>query len=977
MVDFESGEKVQFPGGEGEIIKIEKRPDRADLLYVHTTDGGLKTVPADKKGVEPLASIADQLSLEQFDTGSRFDLLEKAVRLDLAYRFDRFISLEGNRIDVTPHQVEAAHEILSSHDQRYLIGDEVGLGKTIEAGIVIEELLARGRAERALIVTPASLKTQWQEEMKDKFDQEYVIYDRNYVNSVCQTASKDEVWEQDDLIITSIDFAKQDDMLEALENTEWDIAVFDEAHHLTARKENDGSLSKTDRYNVGEAVSPNTDALLFLTGTPHKGKHDQFYLMIDLLEPYRFEDEHDISPEKLRDVMIRRLKSNPNMVHSDGSPMFPEKKIHTRPVEFSEQEHRLYEDITDYLQNHYRLGEEQESHTAGFTMVIYQKRLVSSIRAIQRSLEKRARILRNGGQNGSLSLVVKKLLPQYRERPETLTDKQRERIEDELQEVSGGQGPEHLKKELEVLEGLIERARSINVDSKARELREFVEGLLSKDSDEKVLVFTEYTDTLEYLRDEVLDDHDIAQIHGSMGQQVRREQVEKFRNEANVMLATDAAREGINLQFAHIMINYDLPWNPIRIDQRMGRLHRYGQTRDVHIHNLFVNDTRESEILEQLIEKIDRIESDLGMHSDVLGMVLDDSDFDLEERIMDAVTNNESSKKVVDDLDRIIEERKEAVKTVQDNFLISDQFGESDLEEIQELIEESRKDHVGQSEVRELLELFFVEFDGEISERSDSRYSGEVFSIDVPGVIELSSDEIRGSYTRATFDQEIAKEDSNLEFLSVNHPVVQSIVEYCLDGNWIDGRTVVKRTADESAELGLKCNFRLSYETADGRNETEEFVSLYVSGDGDVWSEIPDSDSSISPDKVGDHPEIDPITKNARELIDVAKREAQHQVEAMAEEAEKEKEESVDIKRQHAERYFENAIDTWETRLEGYQRDHQKEKNMELPIRNAKSKLKELREQRKHEFEQLREEESVLPKAPELVNAAVIVPENT
>jgi len=181
-----------------------------------------------------------------------------------------------------------------------------------------------------------------------------------------------------------------------------------------------------------------------------------------------------------------------------------QRKIHTRPVDFSQQEHALYEDITDYLQNDYRLGEEQESHTAGFSMVIYQKRLVSSIRAIQRSLEKRARVLRNGGQQEELSQLVKKLLPEYRERPETLTDKQRERIEDELQKVSTGQDPEQLNQELEVLEGLIERTRSIEVDSKAQELREFIESLLNEDPDEKVLVFTEYTDTFEYLRDEVI-----------------------------------------------------------------------------------------------------------------------------------------------------------------------------------------------------------------------------------------------------------------------------------------------------------------------------------------------------------------------------------------------------------------------------------------------------------------------------------------
>lgn len=971
---FESGQRVQFPGGEGEIIKIEDRPGQGDLLYVHTPEGELKQLPADKQGIEPVAGVGDRLAARQFDTPSRFDLLQTAAKLDLAYRFDRFVSLEGNRIDVAPHQVEAAHEILTSHDHRYLIADEVGLGKTIEAGIVIEELLARGRAERVLVVTPASLQTQWQEEMKEKFDRDYVVYDRSYVDSVCQTRSKDDVWNHDDLVVTSIDFAKQDDVLEPLETTEWDVAVFDEAHHLTARRNSDGTLEKTDRYNVGEAVSPNTDALLFLTGTPHKGKHDQFYLLLDLLAPYRFEDEDDVSPEKLDDVMIRRLKSNPNMVHSDGSPMFPERHVHTLPVEFTPQEHRLYRDITEYLRSYYRLGEHQDAQAAGFSMVIYQKRLVSSIRAIRRSLEQRARLLRSGGHDGEFSPQVERLLPQYWDRPETLTDRQRARVEDELQRFATGRSSEHLERELEVLEELVERTRSIDVDSKAKTLREFVDGLFERDPDEKVLVFTEYTDTLEYLRDRVLDDYDVAHIHGRMSQRARRDELERFRDEANVMVATDAAREGINLQFAHIMVNYDLPWNPIRIDQRMGRLHRYGQDRDVHIYNLFVDDTRESRILEQLVAKIDRIESDLGIRSDVLGVVLDDEDFDLEQRIVEAVANDQPGETVVADLDEIIEERKEAVETIHDNFLISDQFGEADLEEVQALIDESRRDHVGQSEVRTLLELFVDEYGGDLSARTSWHHDDVVFSVDVPSVVEHGSDDVPGSYRRATFDREVAREDDSLEFLSVNHPLVQAVVEYCLDGDRLDGRVTVKRTADPTAPPGIRCNFRLGYETADGRDETEEFVPIYVTVDGAVRTEPPDVEDGVSPDSAAAIPTVLRVSEAAPSLVDRAKAEAQRRVERMAEDAEEEKRRSVEIKRRHAERYFENAIGTWESRLDDYRRDHGERKDMTLPVRQAKSKLRELREERNRTFERLHEEATVLPKTPELVNVAVLVP---
>ncbi|WP_323677698.1 helicase-related protein [Halorubellus sp. PRR65] len=973
--EFESGELVSFPGGEGEILKIEPQPSGADLLFVNTESNGLKTIPADQKGIEKQARVEDRIRTGQFDSANRFDLRSQATRLDMAYRFDRFLSLSGNRIDVTPHQVEAAYEILNSHDRRYLIGDEVGLGKTIEAGIIIEELLARG-ASRALIVTPASLKRQWKQEMADKFDRDFTIYDRETVNGI-KAMTSENVWEVNDLIITSIDFVKQagdDGIPEDFEKASWDVAVFDEAHHLTARRRSDGRKEPTNRYKVGESVSEKTDALLFLTGTPHKGKHDQFYFMMDLLEPYRFEDEHDISPEKLDELMIRRTKDNPNMVHSDGTPMFPEKEINTLSVEFTEEEDQLYEDITNYLRNEYRLGEDQESRAAGFSMVIYQKRLVSSIRSIQKSLEKRAATLRGDGRNG-LSTVVRSMLDQYRKNPETLTDQQRERVEEELQEVSGDQSEADRQQELETVMNLIERARAIDEDSKAAKLKSAIEKLLAEDPDEKVLIFTEYTDTLEYLRDEVLDAYDVAEIHGGMSQKHRQEQVEKFRRGANLMLATDAAREGLNLQFAHIMINYDLPWNPIRIDQRMGRLHRYGQDQKVNIYNLFIEDTRESDILQNLTVKIDRIEEDLGMSSDVLGMVLEGSDFDLEDRIMEAVVNNESGRDVVDNLEEIIEERKEAVETLQENFLIEDQFNESDLEEVQEVIEDSKDEYVGQVEVQRLLELFIDENDGAMELADDGHPEGDVYKIQTPSVIELQGDEVLSSYPRVTFDQEVAKDDSGVTFLSVNHPLVRGIVNYCLDGqDWIDGKTTAKQAGDPKLEPGILCNFRLGHVTGDGSEETEVFESIYVTASGSIREDSPEALGPLAHEDAADHPVVAEVMGKADDLVEEARQKAQTRVQQMAREAENERKTVVAEKREHAARYFENAIATWENRLADYQQKLKEGKEMRGNIGRANNKLEELRQERKATFERLDEEEVVYPETNELVNAAVVIP---
>lgn len=967
--ELESGERVSLTDGEGEIIKVEERDGGPDLLYVNMDGGELKKIHADKKELEPISGVGQRLASGEFDRPEQFNLREWAVRLNLAHKFDRFVSLQGNRIDVVPHQVDAVHEILTSHDQRYLLADEVGLGKTIEAGIIIEELVARGNDGGVLIVTPASLTLQWQQEMAEKFDRDYVIYDRGYVDKLKHIDGS--AWNHDDFVITSIDFAKQDGILEELSDASWDIAVFDEAHHLTARRGSDGARETTDRFDAGEAVAEQSESLLFLTGTPHKGKHDQFYFMISLLEPYRFEDEHDISPSKLEDLMIRRLKNNPHLVHPDGSPMFPEKKIETLPVQFTEQERKLYEDVTDYIRNQYRRGEEQEATARGFSMVIYQKRLVSSIRAIRKSLEKRKRDLETGGEE--LSTLSQKLLEKYRSRPETLTDEQRQQIEREIQESSISQSPDDIASEIETLEGLIERSREIDIDSKAAKLREFVDGILAEDPDEKVLIFTEYTDTLRYLKNDVFDDHDVATIHGEQGQRTRREQRKKFRDEVNIMVANDAAREGINLQFAHIMVNYDLPWNPIRIDQRMGRLHRYGQDQTVNVYNLFLKDTRESRILEHLVTRIDRIEDDLGMSSDVLGMVLEADEVDLRERIMQAVAEQEESEVVVADLDEIIEERKEAMKTIQEDFLISGQFGESELGEVQDVIQQSKEEHIGQSEIEDLVRLFIREFGGSIEVKTE-RSEGAVYTVRVPDVLEIKAD-LQSSYSPVTFSQELAKEDEYVDFLSLNHPLIRAMVEYGLDKDCVDGRTTVMRAREDGEGPGLLLNYRIGYESADGSEETEEFVQFYAAGSERITENIPTTEAADLDSNSSDIQDV-PILEEAEDIVEAAEEQAQRRLDELIKSAEKEKKETVAEKREEAKAYFEDAIQTWQTRLEGYQQQQEQGGEMEMPIRRARSELQELREERDRTFDELKREAAIIQKSdtPDLISGALVLP---
>ncbi|MCL9812609.1 DEAD/DEAH box helicase [Natranaeroarchaeum aerophilus] len=980
MSNFKAGEHIKFAGGRGEITKIEERPNGGHLLHVYTSEGQLRKLPSGLPHIKKLDSLVDRLAAGQSDAPLQYDLRERAIRLDLAYKYDRFLSLANNRIEIEPYQVQAAYEILNTYDHRYLIGDEVGLGKTIEAGIVIEELIARGRADRVLIVAPAPLTVQWQAEMREKFDRNFVIYDRETVQTYRQSHPNQNVWEQEDLIITSIDFAKQttDDpesdkvsVLDALGNleAEWDVAVFDEAHHLTARRSSDDSMERTQRYMVGEAVADNSDALLFLTGTPHKGKSDQFFFLLSLLDPYRFSHESQIHPDKLDDLLIRRLKDD--MHDTDGTRMFPEKNIEALPVEMSDAERQLYEDVTEYIREYYNMAQQEENQAAGFTMVIYQKRLVSSIYAIRKSLENRMRAIQNDAVAEDLPDDVQELIPRYSTEPETLTDAERRSVEEALETVTITLNRSQMQAELNRVKELWQQAKAIETDSKAQLLRNFVDRVLSEDPDEKILIFTEYTDTLEYLRDQVLNDYDIAQVYGDLDQDRRRQEMEDFEDGANIMLATDAAQEGLNLQFAHIMVNYDLPWNPTRIDQRMGRLHRYGQDRTVEIRNLFFDDTRESEILKLLIEKMDQIESDLGMRSDVLGRVLEDENLD--DTIMAAVAEERSTDEVVADIDEKIEERKEALETVENDLLIRDRFDLSDEDqEILEVIEKSRHGEVSEEDIETLVREFFDVFGGAIKgvRPGPSREEGDVYRLEVPN--HISGDQVSGHYERATFTRSVAIEHDDVDFIALDHPLVQSIIEFCLDSDHVQGQIVAKTTTSDAAP-GILFNYRLGYLSGAGDVITEKLVPLYAPLKGEVTREVPELIETLQEDEI-DAMTLERLAADAEDLHSDAEAKAWYEVEAFADEAREEREREVEIKREHAERHFDEQIEEWQDRLDTYRQRNEEGADMSAPIGNAERKLEDLRREKRQELQQLAEEKHVTPEQPELVTAAFVLP---
>jgi SNF2 family DNA or RNA helicase len=502
-------------------------------------------------------------------------------------------------------------------------------------------------------------------------------------------------------------------------------------------------------------------------------------------------------------------------------------------------------------------------------------------------------------------------------------------------------------------------------------LTQFVDRILRDDPDEKILIFTEYTDTLEYLRDEIFAGYDVTQIYGDLNQAQRRREMERFEEEANLMLATDAAQEGLNLQFAHIMVNYDLPWNPTRIDQRMGRLHRYGQEHTVEIRNLFFKNTRESEILKLLVEKMNQIESDLGMRSDVLGRVLED--VDLDQTIMAAVAADRSQDEVVADIEKTVKERKEALETVENDLLIRDRFDLSDEdEEILDVIDRSQHGDVDEDDIEVLAREFFDEFGGDIRgvRPGPARSEGDIFQLDVPNV--LSGGQVSGQYEQATFTREVAREQDDVDFIALDHPLVQSLIDFCLESDRLQGDIAVKIAADGEPAPGICFTYRLGYVSGAGDAVTEKLVRLYVTADRDVTNGRPEYIDTLAPTEVDQSRELDQLAAVAEGLHSAADARAWDEVESFAEEARDEREREVKIKREHAERHFEEQIEMWEERLERYRAQDGPKKDMSAPIGNAKQRLDELRREREAELSNLDEERHVTPEEPELVTAAFV-----
>ena len=618
---------------------------------------------------EPRLEIVEIGRPWSFDgDGALFRLVSEAQRIRLAHLFDPVLAVHTSVVDPLPHQITAVYEsMLPRQPLRFLLADDPGAGKTIMAGLLIKELIARGDLQRCLVVCPGSLAEQWQDELYRRFHLPFEIL----TNDKLEAARTGNWFLEANLVIARLDkLSRNEDVQQKLQAPDcgWDLVVCDEAHKMSATFFG-GEVKYTKRYRLGQLLSGLTRHFLLMTATPHNGKEEDFQLFMALIDGDRFEGRFrdGVHVAEVSDLMRRMVKEN--LLKFDGTPLFPERIAYTVPYRLSDAEARLYKAVTDYVREEFNRAEALENDrragTVGFALTILQRRLASSPAAIHESLRRRRErlesrlreleVMQRGGEATiAFAAAGPALDPEDVEDLDEAPENEIEAAEQEvLDQATAARSIAELNAEIETLrhlEALALEVRRSGTDAKWRELASLLGEVFTADGHtlrvaepdvpygagaiprptssprQKLVIFTEHRDTLSYLHGRIATllgrERSVVLIHGGMGREDRLRAQEAFRHDpqVQVLLATDAAGEGINLQRAHLMVNYDLPWNPNRLEQRFGRIHRIGQTEVCHLWNLVADETREGDVYRKLLEKLEQARQALGGQVfDVLG----------------------------------------------------------------------------------------------------------------------------------------------------------------------------------------------------------------------------------------------------------------------------------------------------------------------------------------------------------------------
>ena len=702
------GERIHHPDfGQGVVLELPN-------------EGYLRVFFASGEHRVPVSQIRKELSRTEWILNSVGSGKTRSISAWLCHEanvlpvMENAAALTSAKIDLLPHQVVLTHRIATASPRRYLIADEVGLGKTIEAALILRELASRGELKRALMVVPAGLVNNWHRELNEVFNLEFEVFG----SEGDITDRKTNAFAKHDRLIASIDTLKRPARIKRLlDAPRWDLVIFDEAHHLTANKQG-GKIKKTENYKLAEALKDHARDLILLSATPHQGDHFQFWMLAQLLNPTLFRNAHEMveNRHRLNSIMYRRTKAD--ACQPDGEPLFTRRCVNTESFVMSPEERLFYERLNAYLEDGFDLAKRQgnEGRALGFLMAIFQKIAASSFAAVRRTLKRRLLMLtlhdalvrdraldvdgrealnrearemihehfnldkdhlgRNEADRIHADLKYKLVKKLDREALEMASDPYGSEIAAaNAEEAAGGfvelSLPEERKRIVELLEVFPPHR-----ETKMQKLLDALGGLWRQDSNEKIVIFATYLGTVDLISREIEQTYPgqgvVVLRGGDHGAKLAAERKFRLKDGPRVMVCTAAGREGINLQFARILFNFDLPWNPMDMEQRIGRIHRYGQNHTAQVYNLILSDTIEGRIFLLLESKLVEIAKTVGkvddegniaedLRAQILGQLSERLNYD---RLYQAALSDPELKRTQQELEAALSNSREARQVV-------------------------------------------------------------------------------------------------------------------------------------------------------------------------------------------------------------------------------------------------------------------------------------------------------------------------
>jgi SNF2 family DNA or RNA helicase len=957
-------------------------------------------------------------------SGDLFRLVSEASRIQLAYLFDPYVAVSSSTIDPLPHQISAVYEhMLPRQPMRFLLADDPGAGKTIMAGLLIKELLIRGEMERCLIVAPGSLTEQWQDELKEKFELQFELLTREMINAT----GLGNPFEQKSLLIARMDMLSRDEELQTRleQSPEWDLVVCDESHRMSAHYFG-SEVKRTKRYEMGKRVGNHARNLLLMTATPHNGKEEDFQLFMALLDEDRFAGHQRDAVHRSDPMDLMRRLVKEDLYTFQGTKLFPERRSYTAEYELSDSEKVLYERVTEYVReemnradrNANEQGGGKKRVNVGFALMTLQRRLASSPFAIHRSIARRRgrlesrlkeeRLLLEGrGAEARLGLDA-----QYQ--PGAISDDEIEDLyeEDTAGEIEGteekftdnatsAQTLAELQFEIETLQELEKLSKKVvdqRTDAKWRELDQILDNPLMKQANgarRKLVLFTEFKDTLTDLASKIRDrlgrPEAVVEIHGGVARDRRRQIVHAFMNdpEVVVLLANDAAGEGVNLQRAHLMVNYDLPWNPNRLEQRFGRIHRIGQKEVCHLWNLLAKDTREGDVYIQLLQKLEAAREALGDKVfDVLGQLF--SDRSLRDLLMDAVRYNERADvkaRLELEIDGAVDQR-HLEDLLAQRALVRQGMDTGNVEKLRQQMERAMARRIHPHYVHDFFIEAFKRLGGKVNPREKGRYEITY----VPPLLMDRNQQIgiglpvQPRYERICFEKEHVSDSPRAELVSPGHPLLEACISLVMerDGAVLGQGAVLVDERDLGSEPRLL--FCLEHGLQDGRKMRtghQQLISnrlqfLEISRNGDV-------------NPAGSAPYLDyrPLQDGELEMTGALLQESwlaqdwdsvvlQHAMATVVpqhlEEVKQEKLERIAKAEREINARMTREINHWSRRYQELKLQEQAGKQVRLPAQVARERAEVLANRLEKRLVQLKAEAQITAKVPNLKGGALVIP---